>query len=150
MNTKLDPESRLATWQQLRHSIEDVDFNTALLKTYEFWENVPTTPYYLDYDSIEKWPDPWQLIAENYYCDLAKCLGMLYTIYLSGHKESDPEIRVYRDKNSLYLYSVLWLYNGKYILNWSQEEIVNTQQLEETEPVLLHRYTNKDLNLERY
>lgn len=150
MNFKLDTESRLMTWQRFRHSLEGLEFDLVLERTVEFWGDVPSMPYYLEYDSVKNWPDPWQLITENYYCDVAKCLGMLYTIYLSGHKESHPEIRVYRDKNSMYLYSILWLYDGKYILNWDQEEIVNTKLLEENESVLLHRYTSKDLNLDRY
>lgn len=147
---KLNTESRLHAWQNFRHSLDDMDIQTALKETENFWQSAPHMPYYLEHESTERWPDPWELITENYYCDVAKCLGMLYTIYLSSHNDVETEIRVYRDKNSLFLYSVLWIDEGKYILNWSEGEVVNTKLLEEKEPVLLHRYTRKDLQLEKY
>lgn len=143
---------RLDKWREFRHSLNSDSLEDALERTKELWSNTPNfSPFYLDTDNSKNWPGPWELINENYFCGVAKCLGIIYTIYFSQHKDSIiPELRIYKDSASRQLFTLVWLNDGKYILNWSEEEIVNTKQLEEKELVLLHRYTSKDLELDKY
>lgn len=114
------------------------------------WSTAPFVTYYLAPDRPEEWPDPWTLLAENYYCDIAKALGILYTIYFTSHKTVDMEIRIYYDFKNKERYNVVWLDNGKYILNYWPYEIVNTQLIEEKQLQMLYRYSSKDLQLEKY
>ena len=103
---------------------------------------------YLTTDHIEEWPGPWELIYENYYCDLAKALGVVYTLYLSSHRP-EIEIRIYNDPSTKEQYNLVWIDQGKYVLNLSWDEVVNKKQLPKTLTVQ-HRYGAQDLNLDLY
>jgi hypothetical protein len=119
----------------------------ALTATNDLWATAPWTPFYLEAGEPDKWPDPWTLLSENYYCDLAKALGIVYTIQLSGHSVLAPEIRVYKDTEKNYFYNLAWFAQGKYILNMQDQSIVNNAQIEKTLE-LKFRYTDKELNIE--
>ena len=147
---KLKADDRLDRWKQFRKHLGTLPLEQAMTACSEFWNGAPFTPYYLDYNDCQNWPDPWQLVYENYYCDLAKALGIVYTLYLSDHgKELDFEIRVYIDKKTRGHYNLSWIDKGKYVLNFNPEEIVNRTQLP-TELSLLKSISSKDLKLEQY
>jgi hypothetical protein len=98
----------------------------------EFWQSCPYVAYYLDPDAPDQWPTPWELISENYYCDLAKSLGMLYTIYFTVHgKNLNPEIRVYYDPDTEFTYNLPILAQGKYVINLVEAEIVNNTHIDQ-------------------
>ena len=101
-------------------------------------------------DDPATWPDPWELITENYYCDLAKTLGIVYTLHLSSHgPELNPEIRVYYDPKSHYTYHVAYLDHGKYVINLAEDELVNNTHINQR-LILKYCYTAVDLKLEQY
>jgi hypothetical protein len=35
------------------------------------------------------WPDPWQLLSDDVYCEVARGLGILYTITLLDRADFD-------------------------------------------------------------
>lgn len=147
---KLPPSNRLDFWKSFRSQLNDLPLFVALGKTQELWDTCPFTPYYLDPENAMSWPDPWQLLIENYYCDLAKTLGILYTIYFTDHRRTlAPEIRIYYDYQTKYSYHVAWLCQGKYVLNLVEGEIVNKEHINQ-QLKLTHRYTATDLKLEQY
>jgi hypothetical protein len=122
----------------------------AVKETQDFWSSCPFTPFYLDPTEPNNWPSPWDLIVENYYCDLAKVLGIVYTLYLTDHKSNlNPQIRTYLDKNTRYTYHIAYLCDGKYVLNLIEGEIVNKEHINQ-ELKLIRCYTADDLNLEQY
>jgi hypothetical protein len=84
--------------------------------------------HYLTTDHVEEWPGPWELIYENYYCDLAKALGIVYTLYLSNHKP-DIEIRIYNEPSTKEQYNLVFVDKGKYVLNLIHDEVVNKAQV---------------------
>ncbi len=148
---KLQPNERLGRWKQFRFKIDSMSLDCAISSTVDFWNKCPFTPFYLDPDNPEFWPDPWQLITENYYCELAKVLGIIYTLYLSNHKSSlNPEIRVYYDSETHHTYHIAWFNDGKYIVNLHDTEIVNKQHIQNQKLIEKRRYTSKDLQLEKY
>ena len=114
------------------------------------WSTAPFVNYNLDPSDPNSWPDPWTLLAENYWCDVAKALGIIYTIYFTHHSDTPMELRVYYDYKDKERYTVAWLDKGKYILNYWPYEIVNTKQVEEKQMHLLYQYSNTDLALEKY
>jgi hypothetical protein len=147
---KLQTSERMARWRDFRKQLTQMSMDDALLATVEFWRTCPYTPYYLEPSKPETWPDPWQLVEENYYCDVAKALGILYTVYLSEHKNSiEYEIRIYKDPETGFIYNLVYLNQGKYVLNLVDSEIVNNTSIDKKFK-LLHCYDSSVLNLEKY
>lgn len=147
---KLSTGERLARWKSFRKKLDLLPIDQAIKETMEFWETCPFMPFYLDAADPESWPNPWQLIDENYYCDLAKVLGIVYTLHLSSHRSKlDPEILVYYDPESKYTYHIAQFCQGKYVINLVEGEVLNKQHINQ-KLKLKHRYTAVDLKLEQY
>ncbi len=140
---------RLTQWKDFRHKLDALPLEHALGELNQLWSSAPYVTYYLDPSDPKSWPDPWTLLAENYYCNVAKALGIIYTIYFTSHKV-DVELRTYYDYKEKNRYNLSWFSKGKYILNYYPYEIVNTEQIEEQKLDLLYRYSIKDLHLEKY
>ena len=148
----LKPDERLREWKSFRDQVGQQSLDEACKSTTHLWSYAPYVNYYLDPDrssSTVPWPDPWTLLYENYYCDLAKSLGMLYTLYLSSHRPDDIELLIGTDTADHQVYNLVSLTKGKYILNFSFNEVVNKKQLPKT-LVVKHRYGAMDLNLDQY
>jgi hypothetical protein len=141
---------RLAEWKDFRHQLDRLPLESAVVELNNMWSTAPFVNYNLDPSDPNTWPDPWTLLAENYWCDVAKSLGIAYTIYFSSHKLTPMEIRVYYDYKDKTKHCVAWLDNGKYILNYWPYEIVNTKQIEEKQLQLLYQYSSTDLQLDKY
>lgn len=147
---KLSTDRRLAYWKNFRNQLNTMPLAKALLNTQQLWQSCPFTPFYLTAEDPKSWPDPWDLLAENYYCDLAKCLGIVYTLHLSDHgKNLIPEIRVYYDTESRYQYHIAYFADGKYVLNLIEDEVVNKEHINQ-QLKLKYCYTAVDLKLEQY
>jgi hypothetical protein len=141
---------RLTQWKDFRHQLDRLPLESALVELNNMWSTAPIVNYNLDPSDPGSWPDPWTLLAENYYCNVAKSLGMLYTIYFTSHKHTDMDLRIYYDYKDKDRYSVAYIDQGKYILNYWPYEIVNTELVEEKQLQLLYQYSSKDLQLEKY
>jgi hypothetical protein len=141
---------RLTQWKDFRHQLDRLPLESAVVELNNMWSTAPFVNYNLDPGDPKTWPDPWALLAENYWCDVAKSLGIAYTIYFSSHKSTPLEIRVYYDYKDKTKHCVAWLDDGKYILNYWPYEIVNTRQIEEKQLQLLYQYSSTDLQLEKY
>lgn len=148
----LRPDERLREWRAFREQVGQKPLADACQSVTHLWSYAPYVTHYLDPDratSVAPWPDPWTLLYENYYCDLAKSLGMLYTLYLSEHRPADIELVIYMDTEDRQVYNLVQLAKGKYILNFSFDEVVNKTQLPKTLAVR-HCYNATDLNLDLY
>lgn len=148
----LKPDERLHEWKEFREKIGQLPIESAIQDTVHLWSYAPYVNHYLDGLNITEWPDPWTLLHENYYCDLAKTLGMLYTLYLSSHYEKDIthlEIKIYKNPTNGDVFNTLWVNEGKYILNLDFDTVVNKTQVEEI-LVLQYQYTVQDLKLNLY
>ena len=114
---------RLAAWKQFRRSLDSMELEPALLAVAAFWQSCPFCPYYLDVDDPDSWPTAWQLISDNYYCDLARALGMLYTVAYSRHGLYHMEIRTYIDPETRYTYNLVCIDNQRWVLNLVDGEV---------------------------
>ena len=147
---KLPTSGRLTHWKNFRSQLNLLSFEKALIATEQFWQLCPFTPFYLDVEKPDTWPNPWELLTENYYCDLAKVLGIVYTLHLTDHKNNlDPEIHVYYNSQTKHDYHIAYFCHGKYVLNLVEGEIVNKEHINQ-QLKLKHRYTAMDLKLEQY
>ena len=117
-----DFNSRLESWAQLRIQCQQLNFEKSLQNINNWWAESPWQSYYLHWDDQSTWPDPWQLLEDNIFCELARGLGMLYTISLTNHKDlMSAELVLTEDG-----YNLVVVNQEKYILNWNSEVIVNT------------------------
>jgi hypothetical protein len=115
---------RLESWNRLRQQVHPLPVTETLQRINQWWYNCPWKPYYLHWDDQPNWPDPWQLLSDNYYCDLARGLGILYTITLLDRADfADTTLVLTQTGDNLVLVN-----KSKYILNWDKDTIVNTIQ----------------------
>jgi len=117
-------ERRLEAWSDLRQQVQNMPIESALAQINAWWFDSPWVPYYLHWDDQSRWPDPWQLLSENIYCDLARGLGILYTIALLDRADiTDAQLVLTADDHNL-----VQVHQEKYIMNWERHSIVNTNQ----------------------
>jgi hypothetical protein len=116
--------ARLESWTALRTQVQSQDLETALAAINQWWFNSPWKAYHLHWDDQAQWPDPWQLLSDDIYCDVAKALGILYTISMLDRADmADATLVLTEDHRNLVLVS-----KTKYILNWNSDSVVNTNQ----------------------
>lgn len=112
---------RLTDWNQLRNNTQALSVEHALEQINQWWFQTPWRPYYLHWDDMATWPDPWQLLNDNVYCDLARALGILYTITLLNRADlATAELVLTESGHNLVLVN-----KTKYILNWVPDGVVN-------------------------
>jgi hypothetical protein len=115
-------DARLASWSQLRDHCQYLPLESALTAVNTWWFNAPWRPYYLHWDDQPNWPDPWQLLSDDVYCDLARGLGIVYTISMLDRADMAPTTLILTEDDS----NLVQVAKEKYILNWEAEQIVNT------------------------
>ena len=114
--------ARLESWNLLRDQCTNLPVSAALEDINAWWFRAPWTAYHLHWDDNGTWPDPWQLLSDNIYCELARGLGILYTITLLDRADLAPvELVLTAESGNLVLATP-----EKYILNWASDTIVNT------------------------
>jgi hypothetical protein len=117
-----DFADRLESWAELRSQNQELPLEEALQNINDYWQESPWQPYYLHWDDQPNWPDPWQLLSDNVYCDLARGLGILYTLSMLDHKDLvSYELILSEDNRNLVLVN-----KSKYTLNWDSSVLVNT------------------------
>lgn len=113
-------EQRLLAWSELRQECQALPVEQTLMHINSWWYQSPWVPYYLHWDDIRDWPDPWQLINENIFCDVARALGIMYTITMLDRSDITDACLVATENHNLVLVE-----QEKYILNWDSSTVVN-------------------------
>ena len=117
-------EARLQDWFQLRKSVINLPIEQQCITIDEWWQRAPLVTHHLHPLDMENWPDPWELLSENTYCEVARALGMCYTLLLIGI--TDIELVLARNNTAEDVVLVL-VDNAKYIMNyWPDTVISNT------------------------
>ena len=86
-----------------------------------WWFHAPWRPYYLHWDDQATWPDPWQLLSDDIYCEVARGLGMLYTITLLDRADLTSASLILTETG----HNLVLVEESKYILNWTPDTVVN-------------------------
>lgn len=113
-------EDRLVAWKQLRVDVRPMDIPTALTAINDWWFFCPQVNHYLHWDDWHTWPGPWDLLADNLYCDIARGLGIVYTVLMSLPIKPSEISLVMTDQGNL-----VQVQDRKYILNYCLGDIVN-------------------------
>jgi len=112
---------RLEAWNSLRATAKSLPVNQALDTINQWWFTAPWRAYHLHWDDQPTWPDPWELLSDNLYCDVARGLGIVYTITLLDRADLDDATLVLTGE----AYNLVLVDKSKYILNWEPETVVN-------------------------
>lgn len=113
---------RLTSWNLLRDQCQNLPAESALTEINRWWFRAPWRPYYLHWDDLSNWPDPWQLLNDDVYCEVARGLGILYTITLLDRADLAPADLVLTQDGA----NLVQVGKEKYILNWELNTVVNT------------------------
>jgi len=145
----LTPDERLREWRQFRIDIGKDTVESAMQRVAHLWSYAPYVTHYLAADLVTDWPDPWTLVHENTYCDLAKTLGMFYTLYLSSHYHvsiNELALEIYQDDEEKELRYIVSINKGKYILNMMFDTVLNKKSITKNLH-LKNRHTANSLHL---
>ena len=119
---QLNYDSRLKSWYELRKSIEKADVATKCVEIDKWWQHAPLVTHYLHPKDKQEWPGPWDLLVDNQYCNIARGLGMIYTLLLSGIEDIDFCIAL--DDNSEEV-AIVTVDRAKYVLNYWPDSVLN-------------------------
>jgi hypothetical protein len=119
-----DFADRLESWHGLRVAANSQSLEQALNLINSWWQKTPWVAHYLHWDDQPIWPDPWELLSDNVYCELARGLGILYTISMLDHPDLTSASLVLTEEG----YNLVLVNKELYILNWDDAVIVNTTQ----------------------
>lgn len=99
-------EDRLSIWKRLRDEL--VSKSDPIQHVINFWNSIPPSSRNIDPYDQSTWPDPWQMIEENVYCEYTKILAVAYTLMLSeSSKDWRYEIHIGIDRDDSKLYYML-------------------------------------------
>lgn len=120
---KLDTDSRLTQWAELRTRVETS--KTPFDEVCTFWNSAPYTPFNRRIDPYyqKSWPTPWEIISDNQYDDFTKSIMIAWTLRLTKRFRDAPiELRTYVDRNRTVVYNTVVI--ADQILNFSDSEVV--------------------------
>ena len=117
-------EARLQDWFQLRTSVTSLPIEQQCITIDKWWQDAPLVTHHLHPQDIDNWPDPWELLSENTYCEVARALGMCYTLHLIGI--TDIELVLARNNIAEDVVLVL-VDNAKYILNYWPDTVISNK-----------------------
>jgi hypothetical protein len=96
-------DARLASWNQLRSAVATMPVDQCLNNINAWLFDSPWRAYHLHWDDRSDWPDPWQLLSDNIYCDLARGLGILYTVTVLNRDDLQDAVLIDSDQGNLVL-----------------------------------------------
>lgn len=115
-------EARLQDWFQLRKSVSNLPIEQQCITIDEWWQHAPLVNHHLHPHDMDNWPDPWELLSENTYCEVARALGMCYTLILIG--VNDIELVLATNETAEDVVLVL-VDNAKYIMNYWPNTVIS-------------------------
>jgi hypothetical protein len=114
-------DQRFSSWISLRNQVQSLPLYECCLAINQWWFSRPWCVYRLHWDDQENWPDPWTLLEDRAYCDIARGLGILYTCGIINRPDLQDVVLFEEQKHNLVLVRA-----DKYILNYSSLDILNT------------------------
>lgn len=111
----------------MRLTAAQQDLDQCLLMINDWWWQAPMIARGIQSRDPADWPRPWDLLAQSGFCDLARTLGMLYTVMMT-HRLPAHDVLLLKTNH----HNLVQVCGGKYILNWSPGIVVNIQSPEIT------------------
>lgn len=138
------PGERIRAWRDWRLSLDKLPTDELIQRVAADWAQIPLSIHYLHPEIPEDWPNPWQLVYDNMYCELAVALGICYTFSMINRPEfSDVALEVYDTGNEWLNLSLIG--QGKYVLNYDIGSVVNIEQVNLNGFKMICRHSKFDL-----
>jgi len=100
-------EMRVKEWRDFRAFLEYATNPVQL--AIDKYKGAPAVDIQTDPWDKETWPEPWELILENQYCDFCKLLGIFYSLQLTDRfSDIAFEIHIAIDKEKEKTYYLLF------------------------------------------
>jgi len=118
-------EQRMSKWAEFRDNLSRN--NDPIQTTIDAYAKAPWVSIHTDPYDRSTWPNPWELIQENQYCDFCKLLGICYTLQLSDcFSDEEFEIHIQRSDETGELYYLLFI--GNRVVGYDGEtHVANTE-----------------------
>lgn len=101
---------RLRAWHEFRDLLETS--NDPIQDTIELYNSAPLVNISVDPYNQDAWPNPWELLKENTYCDFGIILAIAYTLQLTDRfSEAPKEIHISTNKNQAQTKYLLYVDN---------------------------------------
>ena len=130
-------QERLADWFNLRQAAEELPQEKQLALINDWWFRAPIVNHLIYWEDQSTWPSPWDLLVNNGYCDLARALGIVYTLQMLDN-QLYTTLEIIRTSQD----NLVQVDSGKYILNWAPGELLN---INSTPITVLQSINSKDL-----
>lgn len=127
---------RLTHWKKFRDSLENSQ--TPFDDVCDFWSKAPFVSQYLDCDKPETWPDPWHLVIDGKFDDLAICLGMFYTLKLT-QRFMDAKYEIHKSMLSDDQKKFFLIVNRLVVLNFDYGVPIEYSKLEKNQTSLIYK-----------
>ena len=122
-------EDRLESWTELRQELET--HPDPLNKVVESWSQAPLSSRTCDPYDPASWPDPWELVSENEYCDFTKILAIYYTLSLTDRfQDKHFEISICMDRTQQQLCYLLFVEDT--VIGYYYDRVVDKKNLPST------------------
>lgn len=119
-------EERLAIWRSFRNTLDKAE--DPLQEVINLYNSAPVCSIHTDPWSPEMWPNPWELLEENKYCEFCKVLGMCYSLQLTDRfSDYDFEIHIGVDTETTD-YRYLLIVDNK-VINYESTRYININEL---------------------
>jgi hypothetical protein len=139
---QLNYDSRLQNWYDLRQKLQNSDIATKCVEIDTWWQFAPLVNHYLHPHDVDNWPNPWELLSENTYCEVARALGMCYTLMLLDITDVELVLATNNIGEDVVLVLVD---NAKYILNYWPNTVIsnNLKDFKVVSKINLDKITKK-------
>jgi len=121
---QLNYEARLSDWYDLRVHLEDSSLEEKCISIDKWWQKAPLVNHHLHILDSENWPDPWQLLVENTYDEVARALGICYTLILLDVENVEMADATDSMGNDIV---IVLVDNAKYVLNYFPDTVLSNK-----------------------
>jgi hypothetical protein len=122
-------EEQLSLWRDFRDSLETSE--NPLQDIIEFYKLAPLVSIATDPWDRKTWPNPWELLKENEYCDFTTVLGMCYSLQLTDRfSGSNFEIHISVDHKKSETHYLLYV--DDQVLGFNRDAYVSRNTLPES------------------
>lgn len=122
-------EDRLAAWRKFRDGLETSP--TPLEDVIQLYDTAPLVSIHTDPWDQSTWPQPWQLLYNNHYCDFCIVLGRCYSLQLTDRfKTSSFEIHIAMDYANSQTHYLLFV--DDCVIGYESTKVTSKSKLPET------------------